>query len=120
MMNAILTGGSTTAILNLPNRGQVENLPRDAIVETLATVTGEQISPRPCGELPGAVGSLCRLHVDVQEMTVQAALRGDRELLVEALSLDPLCAGADFAEIGELADELLAANRRWLPRFFDS
>ena len=120
VMNAILTGGSTTAILNLPNRGQVENLPRDAIVETLATVTGERIEPQSCGELPGAVGSLCRLHVDVQEMTVQAALRGDRELLVEALSLDPLCAAADFAEIGELADELLAANRRWLPRFFES
>ena len=66
------------------------------------------------------MGSLCRLHVDVQEMTVQAALRGNRELLVEALSLDPTCAAADFAEIGELADELLAANRRWLPRFFES
>ena len=76
VMNAILTGGSTTAILNVPNRGQVGNLPRDVIVETLATVTGEQIEPQSCGELPGAVGSLCRLHVDVQEMTVQAAPAG--------------------------------------------
>ena len=119
VMNAILTGGSTTAILNLPNQGQVTNLPDDVIVETLATVTGGEISPQPCGELPGAVGSLCRLHVDVQELTVQAALQGDRDRLVEALSLDPLSGSADFAELGELADELLAANRRWLPRFFE-
>ena len=120
VVNAVLTGCSTRSILNLPNEGQISNLPNDAIVETLATVTGKEIRPEQCGDLPGAVGSLCRLHVDVQEMTVQAALRGDRNLLVESLSLDPLCAGADFVEISDLADELLAANRHWLPRFFDS
>lgn len=71
------------------------------------------------GEMPGPVGSLCRLHVDIHEMTVQAALAGDRKLLIEALSLDPSSGGADFSEIPDLAEDLLQANREWLPRFYN-
>jgi alpha-galactosidase len=103
----------------MPNQGQITNLPKDAIVETLATVNANGITPKPSGELPGAIGSICRLHVDVHELTVRAALEGSRDLLVQALTLDPLSAGADFSEIGDLADDLLLANREWLPRFFD-
>lgn len=52
-------------------------------------------------------------------MTVQAALAGDRKLLIEALSLDPSSGGADFSEIPDLAEDLLQANREWLPRFYN-
>ena len=119
IMRCILTGDETTAIINLPNRGQIRNLPDDAVVETLATVRGDHIEPMDSGELPGSVASLCRLHTDVHELTVRASLAGDRALLVEALSLDPMTAAADFGEIGQLADDLLQANRQHLPRFFD-
>jgi alpha-galactosidase/6-phospho-beta-glucosidase family protein len=118
IMRCVLTGDKTTAILNLPNQGQVANLPADVIVETLATVDGSSVQPHDSGDLPGSVASLCRLHVDVQELTVRAALEGSRELLVEALSLDPLSGTGDFGEMGDLADELLLATREWLPRFF--
>ncbi len=47
------------------------------------------------------------------------ALHGDRDLLVKAMSLCPFSGGADFYGIGQLADELLLANKQWLPRFFD-
>ncbi len=119
IMRAIITGTSVKCILNMPNRGQIENLPRDVVVETLATVDADGIAPKPSGNLPGAIGSLCRLHADVHELTVQASLTGSRALLLEALSLDPLSGTADFCQLGELADELLEANRKWLPRFFD-
>ena len=119
IMRAIITGTSTTAIVNMPNQGQISNLPPDVVVETLATVTPTGVIPRTSGNLPGAIGSLCRLHVDIHELTLQAALDGDRDLLIQAVSLDPLSAGADFAEIEMLVDELLIANQQWLPRFFD-
>jgi alpha-galactosidase len=118
IMRAVLTGQRTPCILNLPNRGQISNLPHDMVVETLATVGPDGMTPKPSGELPGAVGSLCRLHADVHELTVQAALQGSRDLFVQALALDPLSGGADMAELGQLADDLLEANRDWLPRFF--
>ena len=118
IMAAILTKSKTRCILNLPNRGQIGNLPRDRIVETLATVSAQGPEPEDAGDLPGPIGTLCRLHSDVHELTVEASLAGDRDLAVQAMSLDPLSAGADFSEIGEMTDELLMANRQWLPRFF--
>jgi len=118
IMRAILTGKPTPAIVNAPNQGQVSNLPPDVVVETLAEVSDQGIRPKMSGALPGAIGSLARLHADIQEMTVRAALDGDRRLLVEAMSLDPSSASADFDEIPKLAEELLEANRPWLPRFF--
>ncbi len=119
IMKAIVTGTSVTGIVNMPNEGQIENLPEGVVVETLATIGADGMTPKPSGALPGSVGSLCRLHADVHELTVKAALQGDRSLLIEALSLDPLSGGADFSELSDLADELLVANRHWLPRFFD-
>ena len=52
-------------------------------------------------------------------MVVEAALKGDRKLLVEAMSLDPSTGTMDFGQVPELCDDLLRANRKWLPRFFD-
>jgi alpha-galactosidase/6-phospho-beta-glucosidase family protein len=120
IMQAILTNASVPAIVNAPNSGQITNVPPDVVVETLATVSAQGIAPRPSGALPGAVGSLCRLHADVHELTVQASLAGSRALFVQALSLDPTSAGADFSEIGQMADDFLLANKELLPRFFDA
>lgn len=117
IMRAIVTGTSIPAIVNLPNTGQITNMPRDSVVETLATVSADGATPKPSGALPGALGSLCRLHAEVQELTLHAALSGDRDLFVQALSIDPMSGCADFSELGEMADELLQANRQWLPRF---
>ena len=52
-------------------------------------------------------------------MVVEAALKGDRQLLIEAMSLDPSTGTMDFRKIPQLCDELLHANKQWLPRFFD-
>lgn len=119
IIRAVITGTRTTAIVNAPNIGQISNLPRGAIVETLSTVSGDGLAPRMSGELPAAIGSLCRLHTDIHELTVKAALNGDRDLLIQAMSLDPSGTLADFSEIPQLAEDLLNANRKWLPRFFD-
>ena len=118
-IDAILNGTEARGIFNLPNEGQIENLPEGVVVETLGTVTADGATPAPAGGLPGPIGSLCRLHADIHEMTVRAALEGDRDLAVETMSLDPLSAGADFSELPRMTDELLLANKQWLPRFFN-
>ncbi|MFD0679359.1 MULTISPECIES: family 4 glycosyl hydrolase [unclassified Paenibacillus] len=118
IIRAIVTDSSTTAIVNMPNQGQIPNLPNEIVVETLADVSKLGVSPREAGPLPGSIASMVRLHVDIHELTVRAALEGNRDLFVQALSLDPLSASADFSELVQLADELLSANRQWLPRFY--
>lgn len=118
IMSAILNRTTTVGTVNMPNRGQIANMPRDAVVETLAVIGPDDVVPKPSGSLPGPIGSLMRLHADIHELTLQAGLEGNRDLLIQALSLDPLSAQADLSEMGQLADELLVANKPWLPRFF--
>ncbi len=118
IMRAILTGGRMKTVVNVPNTGQIANLPKAAVVETLGFVDADGVEPVRSGELPGVVGSWCRLQLDVMDLTLRAALEGNRDLFVQALCLDPACAGADFSELPTMADELLRANRLWLPRFF--
>ncbi len=120
IVDGFMTKKSVTGIMNLPNRGQIENLPSDSIVETLADFTSDgAIQPHPAGELPSAIATLCRTQLDICETIVDASLNGDRELFIQALALDPLTAEANLGEISDLADELLFANRFWLDRFFD-
>ena len=52
-------------------------------------------------------------------MVVEAALKGDRQLLIEAMSLDPSTGTMDFGKIPQLCEDLLHTNKKWLPRFFD-
>lgn len=106
-------------ICNKPNVGQISNLPEGAIVETLIRkdVDGT-IHPIPAGDLPRAIQPLCYLHSTINEMVVEAALNGDRRLLIEALSMDPSTATMDFSRIPDLCEELLNANKEWLPNFF--
>jgi len=117
-LRAVTTDEPLQTILNLPNTGQITNLPNNVIVETLGEVSRSGSKPTPSGALPAPIASICRLHADVQEMTVQAALDGNRDLLVQTCALDPSSACMDFGQIGALVDELLNANKSHLPRFF--
>ena len=118
IIKAIINKSSTKCMINTPNRGQIANLPEDIIVETEATVLKDKIKPESAGDLPEVIRSFCRLHSDVRELVIKAALEGSRQKFVEALCLEPMNYLMDLDEIGYMADELLEANREWLPRFF--
>ena len=120
IMQAYIDGSELLTICNRPNIGQITNLPRDVIVETFVRKEKDgRVTPLPAGELPRPIHHICYLHSSINEMVVEAALKGDRDLLVEAMSLDPSTGVMDFAHIPQLCDDLLHANRKWLPRFFD-
>ena len=107
-------------ICNRPNSGQITNLPMGAIVETLVKKEKDGgITPLPAGDLPRPIHHLCYLHTGIIEAVVEAALKGDRRLLIEAVSLDPSTGTMDFSRIPDLVDDLLKANKKWLPNFFD-
>jgi len=94
--------------VNLPNRGQIINLPLDAVVETYAVADARGLTPVTGDELPESVAPLTRLHANVQEMVVEAALTGDRELALQAFLLDPMI--RDFRAGRHMFDELCAAQ----------
>ena len=120
IMQSYLDKSEIITICNRPNVGQISNLPDGAIVETLVRKEKDgKINPIPAGDLPRPIHHLCYLHTGINEMVVEAALNGDRKLLIEAMSIDPSTGTMDFGRIPELVDDLLNANKKWLPRFFE-
>jgi len=117
LIMAGLAGARTTIdVVNLPNDGQIPELPLDAVVETMGVMDSSGARGLPAGELPPGVATILQRHVDNQEMTVEAALTGDKELAFKALVNDPLV--LDLKRARRMFDEMLKANRKWLPQFF--
>ncbi len=117
VMKAIMLGTSYTDVANLPNTGQIDNLPRGAVVETLGRISPIGFEPITAGPLPPVLQGLVEPHCRIQLMTLEAALTGNRKLAFEALMLDPLCGNLTLAEIRRMGEELLDANKQWLPQF---
>lgn len=113
-----LTNGTRRELpLNLPNAGQCPDLPADAIVEAMCVVDGDGMRGRAPVSAPAAAAEVLRRHVATQELTVEAAVTGDRRLVHAALALDPLAGRADLRDIDAMAEQLLAGTARWLPQF---
>ena len=103
---------------NVPNWGLIENLPQGCCVEVPCLVDGNGIQPTAVGALPTQLAALNHTNVNVQELTVKAALTGDTEAVYHAVMLDPLTAAAcTLDQIRAMVDELLAAQAQWLPQF---
>jgi alpha-galactosidase/6-phospho-beta-glucosidase family protein len=100
--------------VNLPNRGQIPDLPLGAVVETNAQFRKDSLSPVVPKPLPAAVQALVRRVVEVQRMTLQAALHKDKDVAFQALLNDPLC-HIPVDRAWDMFGELLAANRAMLP-----
>jgi alpha-galactosidase len=94
--------------VNLPNVGQIANLPLDNVVETFALANSSGLTPVAFGELPASVASQVRLHSDIQEMIVEAGLTGDKELALQAFLLDPMI--RDFDSGRQIFDEMCQAQ----------
>jgi alpha-galactosidase len=117
MIHAMLTGDPFEAPVNIPNAGQAPGLPADAVLESVCVIDGDGIRGRDRAVLPSPYDELVRRHVATQELTVEAALRGDRGLAAQAFALDPLAGRGDLDELEAMVDGLLAGTAEWLPQF---
>lgn len=115
VINALAGATEITTTVNYPNEGQIDNLPDGAIVETLAQVTADKVTPMPIGSLPAQLIPVVLPHLLREELVLEAGLRGSRELLVSALTSDPSV--QHLETIPQMVDELLQANREFLPQF---
>ncbi len=120
IMTALLAGGSYHGILNLPNEGQIGNLPYDAVVETYGLIDHTGAHAISFGDFPPGVQTILERHIRNQEMTVEAALTGDREMALQILLNDPLSSRLSVEQADRMLGELIEANKQYLPQFFVS
>jgi alpha-galactosidase len=117
VIDSLVTGSPRHLPVNIPNRGQVPDLPEGSVVESVCTVDGDGIRGRDAAVLPAPFAELLRRHAAVTELTLAAALSGDRGAAEAAFLLDPLAGRGDLAGTAAMVDELLAGTAAWLPRF---
>jgi len=117
VIDSLVTGTPRHLPVNIPNDGQVPDVPRGRVVESICVVDGDGIRGRDAAPLPPPYAELVRRHTAVTELTLTAALAGDRAAAAEAFLLDPLAGRGDLAATEAMVDELLAGTSAWLPQF---
>jgi alpha-galactosidase len=110
IIHALETGTPFTFNGNVMNDGLIENLPY-CCVEVPCVADSSGITPQAVGALPPQLAALMRTNINVQELTVEAALSGNREHAYHAAMLDPhTAAELSLGQIRDLVDELLAVH----------
>ncbi|MBN1146275.1 MAG: hypothetical protein JXA78_03390 [Anaerolineales bacterium] len=102
--------------VNLPNLGQISNLPPGAIVETPGLAGGAGVQAISLGALPTAIAELCRRELAAVRLCVDAAVLGDRQAALQCLLLDPVITDLDTAV--KILDDYLETYREHLPQFW--
>ena len=103
---------------NVPNNGLISNLPQGSCVEVPCLVDKNGVQPVAVGELPPHLAALMQTQLNVQGLTVEAALTGKREHIYHAAMLDPhTAAELDLDQIWHLVDDLIEAHGDMLPQY---
>lgn len=118
IIEGLETGRVYRGHFNVVNQGVISNLPDDAVIEAPGYVDANGISMPHIGELPLGPAAVCSASISVQRLAVEAAVTGDDQLLRQAFMMDPLVgAVCNPKEIWQLVDEMLVAQRQWLPQY---
>ncbi|MBF0009954.1 alpha-glucosidase/alpha-galactosidase [Enterococcus casseliflavus] len=118
IMDAIKTGNPTVIAGNVLNKGLITNLPEGVCVEVPCLVDKNGIQPTYVGALPTQLAALNRTNINVQELTVEAALTLEKDKIYQAAYLDPhLSSELSLADITQLVDDLIEAHGDYLPDY---
>lgn len=115
IMHSLLYDRREVFSVNLPNSGQAPYLPMDAVLECNASAVAGGFAALQADVLPPALIAKLTSKIEAIEITVDAAVKGSRALMVEALLADGTVGQPDVA--ARLADELIAEHRAHLPQF---
>ncbi|MGI5900488.1 MAG: alpha-glucosidase/alpha-galactosidase [Christensenellales bacterium] len=118
IIEGLETGRVYRGHFNVMNEGCITNLPYESVVEVPGYVDANGINIPKVGDLPLGCAAICSQSIWVQRLAVEAAVRGDINLLRQAMLMDPLTgAVCNPAEIFQMVDELLIAQSKWLPQY---
>ncbi len=118
IIHSMETGQPRVVYGNVANDGLIDNLPQGSCVEVPCLVDANGVQPTAVGALPPQLAALMQTNVNVQSLTVEAALTGNRDHVYHAAMLDPhTAAELDLDQIWSLVDDLLDAHGDMIPAF---
>lgn len=118
IIHSMETGQPRVVYGNVANDGLIDNLPQGSCVEVPCLVDANGVQPTAVGALPPQLAALMQTNINVQSLTVEAALTGNRDHVYHAAMLDPhTAAELDLDQIWSLVDDLLEAHGDMIPAF---
>ena len=118
IIHSMETGEPRVIYGNVPNHGLIDNLPAGCCVEVPCLVDKNGVQPTKIGALPPHLAALMQTNINVQALTVEAALTGKREHIYHAAMLDPhTAAELSLDQIWALVDDLIDAHGDWMPAY---
>jgi len=118
IIHSVETGTPRVIYGNVSNTNLIDNLPSGCCVEVPCLVDKNGIQPTKIGALPPQLAALMQTNINVQALTVEAALTGRRDHIYHAAMLDPhTAAELDLNQIWSLVDDLIEAHGDWLPNY---
>ena len=119
IIHSLETGQPRVVYGNVANEGLIDNLPAGCCVEVPCLVDKNGLQPTRIGALPPQLAALMQTNINVQALTVEAALTRKRVHIYHAAMLDPhTAAELDLDQIWALVDDLIAAHGTWLPDYY--
>ena len=116
LISAIANGRREIYIVNVANQGAITNLPATAEVELEGVTDSGGVRAIQMGEVPPVLKGILEKRFVWHELVADAAVKGDRNLALQALLIDEMAILPDKAEA--MLDELLLASKELLPQFF--
>ncbi len=118
IMEAMVMGKPYEIGGNVLNNNWITNLPSEACVEVPCIVNAQGITPQHVGKLPEQLAALNRTNINVQLLTIEAAMTKKKENIYHAALLDPhTSAELSIDDIVNMCDELIAAHGDYLPTY---
>lgn len=118
IMNAIVTDTPYKIGGNVINRGLIPNLPDEACVEVPCLVNAKGIQPCRQDPLPLQLAAMNMTNINVQLLTIDAAVTKKKERIYQAAMLDPHTSSElSIDDIVAMCDDLIEAHGSWLPKY---
>jgi alpha-galactosidase len=118
IIHSLEIGAPRVVYGNVSNQGLIDNLPQGCCVEVPCLVDKNGLQPTRIGSLPPHLAALMQTNINVQALTVEAALTRRREHIYHAAMLDPhTAAELDLEQIWNLVDDLIEAHGSMLPEY---
>lgn len=118
IVHGMETGEPKVVYGNVMNNGLIDNLPPDCCVEVPCLVDRNGIQPTGLGVMPPHLTAMMQTNINVQRLTVEAAMTGKREHIYHAAMLDPhTSAELSLDQIWNLVDDMIEAHGDYLPEY---
>jgi alpha-galactosidase len=118
IMEAVVTDTPYKINGNVLNTHLIDNLPVEACVEVPCLIDGNGVNPCHVGPLPVQLAAMNMTNINVQLLTIEAAITKRKDTIYQAAMLDPhTAAELSIDDIIKLCDEMIEAHGQYMEMY---